>query len=186
MVGLDFSLRRRVLYLCSSSSRVRTLDSEFLRPRTLPQKCFENNKAQSFHKEQRGIGLQVWRYIHSWAQRTYPPRQPRTQEVFHFLGVLSEMKSVAGIDLQPLKFYRIPGGKEVLTTLHLVQPEEPTPARPFVRHPCRWGINLADLCTIVFGRTTPSRYRSISMRLPCEHTSPSTASLWNLARRSSA
>ena len=38
-----------------------------------------------------------------------------------------------GVDLQPLKFYKLPGGKEVLTTLHLVRPEEPTPARPFVR-----------------------------------------------------
>ncbi|EPT00353.1 hypothetical protein FOMPIDRAFT_1023758 [Fomitopsis schrenkii] len=73
------------------------------------------NKAQSFHKEQRGIGL-----------------QPRTQEVFHFLDVLSDMKSgVMGIDLQPLKFYKLPGGKEVLTTLNLVLPEEPTSARPF-------------------------------------------------------
>ncbi|EPT00345.1 hypothetical protein FOMPIDRAFT_1060350 [Fomitopsis schrenkii] len=73
------------------------------------------DKAQSFHKEQRGSGV-----------------QPRTQEVFHFLGVLSEMKSgVMGIDLQPLKFYKLPGGKDVLMTLHFLPPEEPTPARPF-------------------------------------------------------
>ncbi|KAH9912529.1 FAD binding domain-containing protein [Fomitopsis serialis] len=71
------------------------------------------NKASSFHKEQRGLGL-----------------QPRTQEIFHFLGVLPEMRTL-GIDLQPLKFYKFPGGKEVLTTLHLVMPEDPTPSRPF-------------------------------------------------------
>ncbi|KZT72290.1 monooxygenase [Daedalea quercina L-15889] len=71
------------------------------------------NKEPTFHKEQRGLGL-----------------QPRTQEVFHFLGALPEMKTM-GVDLQPLKFYKFPGGKEILTTLHLVPPEEGTPSRPF-------------------------------------------------------
>ncbi|TFY58486.1 hypothetical protein EVJ58_g6385 [Rhodofomes roseus] len=71
------------------------------------------NKAPVDHKEQRGLG-----------------QQPRTQEVFHFLGALPEMRTM-GIDLQPLKFYKFPGGKEVLTTLRLVASEDPTPSRPF-------------------------------------------------------
>ncbi|KAH9834093.1 monooxygenase [Rhodofomes roseus] len=71
------------------------------------------NKAPVDHKEQRGLG-----------------QQPRTQEVFHFLGALLEMRTM-GIDLQPLVFYKFPGGKEVLTTLRLVASEDPTPSRPF-------------------------------------------------------
>lgn len=37
------------------------------------------------------------------------------------------------MDMQPLKFYKFPGGKEMLTTCFLIDPEEITPARPYVR-----------------------------------------------------
>lgn len=59
--------------------------------------------------------------------------QPRTLEVFHFLGVLPELRA-RGAPLKPVVFYKLPGGTEVLETTSLSLAEEDTPTKPFVRH----------------------------------------------------
>ena len=57
--------------------------------------------------------------------------QPRTLEAFNFLGVLQDMLA-QGTSLQPIKWYKMPGGKEVAPTTSLSPKEDPTPTRPFV------------------------------------------------------
>lgn len=63
---------------------------------------------------------------------TQPLRQPRTLEVFHFLGVLPDLRA-RGAPLKPVVFYKLPGGTDVLETTHLSIPEADTPDKPFVR-----------------------------------------------------
>ena len=66
----------------------------------------------------------------------YTP-QPRTLEVFRFLGVLDEVLALA-LPIKPRCDYKLPGGTEVLRIgrfglAHLNNPEDVTPARPHVR-----------------------------------------------------
>ncbi|KZT64850.1 monooxygenase [Daedalea quercina L-15889] len=71
------------------------------------------NKAQSYHREQRGIGI-----------------QPRTLEVFNFLRVLPDVLQQGRL-LQPMRVYKLPGGTEVATTMNISPIEEDTPLKPF-------------------------------------------------------
>ncbi|EPT00355.1 hypothetical protein FOMPIDRAFT_1023761 [Fomitopsis schrenkii] len=71
------------------------------------------NSPSTPHQEARGQGI-----------------QPRTLEVFHFLGVLPELRAKGG-PLKPVVFYKLPGGTEVMQTTHLSVPEEDTPTKPF-------------------------------------------------------
>ncbi|KAF7356154.1 Pentachlorophenol 4-monooxygenase [Mycena venus] len=55
--------------------------------------------------------------------------QPRTQELFHALGVLDDINK-RSIVLPPMRSYVSPEGVIPLKTFHLTPPMEPTPARP--------------------------------------------------------
>ena len=51
--------------------------------------------------------------------------------MFNSLGVLQDMLA-QGTSIQPIKWYKMPGGKEVASTTILSQKEDPTPTKPFV------------------------------------------------------
>ena len=109
----------------------------------------------------------VWSYRYVVADVSCSPDayqgllpQPRTEEVFHFLGVLMDIQTIA-MDMQPLKFYKFPGGKEVLATCWVIEPEESTPARPFV---CHVPYDAMVRLTRLYRRTGQFRYLSTILR----------------------
>ncbi|KAJ7314441.1 FAD binding domain-containing protein [Mycena albidolilacea] len=57
--------------------------------------------------------------------------QPRTQELFHALGVLADIQKHAR-SLPPMRSYVLPGGIVPLKTFHMTPVVDPTPDRPFV------------------------------------------------------
>ncbi|CCM01284.1 uncharacterized protein FIBRA_03333 [Fibroporia radiculosa] len=69
---------------------------------------------QQYHLGQRGAGI-----------------QPRTLEVYNFLGVLPDIYA-RGIPLMQMRTYKLPGGVEPLETFYMVPSEEPTPSVPFM------------------------------------------------------
>ncbi|KAI0366015.1 hypothetical protein BV20DRAFT_1038622 [Pilatotrama ljubarskyi] len=70
-------------------------------------------KLQDFHCASRGTGA-----------------QPRSLEVYHFLGLLDDVRRLA-IPLVPMRAYKLPGGTEPLKTWEMLPNVEPTPDRPF-------------------------------------------------------
>ncbi|KAH9913060.1 monooxygenase [Fomitopsis serialis] len=66
------------------------------------------------HPGQRGSGL-----------------QPRTLELFHFLGVLDDVQ-VNALSVMPRREYKLPGGTETLKVETIAPIEDPTPATPYV------------------------------------------------------
>lgn len=70
------------------------------------------DKETQFRPGQRGTGL-----------------QPRTLEVFNFLGVLPDFQAI-GLRQVPRRSYKLPGGTEPLMTTYMAPPQEPTPATP--------------------------------------------------------
>ncbi|TFY60899.1 hypothetical protein EVJ58_g4853 [Rhodofomes roseus] len=56
--------------------------------------------------------------------------QPRTLEVFHYLGVLPDIHAV-NRPLLPERQYKLPGGVEPFKTSHLLDPVDPTPDVPY-------------------------------------------------------
>ena len=63
--------------------------------------------------------------------------------MLRFLGVLPDFLS-QGVSLQPIKWYKMPGGKEVLWTKSMSPHEEPTPTKPLVRAPSAHSSMPAD------------------------------------------
>ncbi|KAF9810434.1 hypothetical protein IEO21_06932 [Rhodonia placenta] len=72
------------------------------------------DRDQQFHIGQRGAGI-----------------QPRTLEAYNLLDVLPDIVS-RGMDLLPLRFYKLPGGVEPSKTFNLFPLEEPTPSTPYI------------------------------------------------------
>ncbi|EED83918.1 hypothetical monooxygenase [Postia placenta Mad-698-R] len=72
------------------------------------------DRDQQFHMGQRGAGI-----------------QPRTLEAYNLLGVLPDIVS-RGIDLRPMRFYKLPGGVEPSKTFDMMPIEEPTPSTPYI------------------------------------------------------
>ncbi|KAF9803961.1 hypothetical protein IEO21_09512 [Rhodonia placenta] len=72
------------------------------------------DRDQQFHMGQRGAGI-----------------QPRTLEAYNLLGVLPDIVS-RGIDLRPMRFYKLPGGVEPSKTFDMMPIEEPTPSTPYM------------------------------------------------------
>lgn len=71
-------------------------------------------KEATFHDGQRGAGL-----------------QPRTLELYHFLGILPDIMKNGGPVLKRY-IYEMPGGRTPLKLLDLSLHSEPTPSIPFV------------------------------------------------------
>ncbi|KAH9922913.1 uncharacterized protein B0H18DRAFT_1120636 [Fomitopsis serialis] len=60
--------------------------------------------------------------------------QPRTLEIFNYLGVLDDIVA-KGIDAPKLRrVYKLPGGVEPLKTVNMLQYDEPTPSTPIIAH----------------------------------------------------
>ncbi|PCH35544.1 monooxygenase [Wolfiporia cocos MD-104 SS10] len=76
----------------------------------VPFRIIEKN--QQFHTAQRGAGL-----------------QPRTLEIYHFLGIVSDVVARASY-LKQLVLYK-PGGVEPLKTVDTIPFAEPTPSNPY-------------------------------------------------------
>ncbi|KAF9804694.1 hypothetical protein IEO21_09271 [Rhodonia placenta] len=72
------------------------------------------DRDQQFHIGQRGAGI-----------------QPRTLEAYNLLGVLPDIVS-RGMELRPLRFYKLPGGVEPSKTFNMFPVEEPTPSTPYI------------------------------------------------------
>ena len=60
--------------------------------------------------------------------------QPRTAEIFRFLGILDDARKFHR-DLPPFQSYKLPGGTEILKRWLLVEKFELTPDRPCVSSP---------------------------------------------------
>ncbi|KAI0674231.1 FAD binding domain-containing protein [Trametes maxima] len=71
-------------------------------------------KLSAFHTASRGTGM-----------------QSRSLEVFHFLGLLEDVRRTA-TPLHTMVSYKLPGGTEVLNTWRIVERVSPTPDRPIV------------------------------------------------------
>ncbi|CCL99757.1 uncharacterized protein FIBRA_01779 [Fibroporia radiculosa] len=82
-------------------------------------------KDAAFHVGQRGVGV-----------------QPRTLEIYQFLGALPDVKA-NGIPVLPFRAYKIGGGDDCVKTFYMSPPTEPTPAIP---NPDSWllGQNVAQ------------------------------------------
>ncbi|KAH9911762.1 monooxygenase [Fomitopsis serialis] len=72
------------------------------------------DKDPNRHPGQRGSGL-----------------QPRTLELFHFLGVLDDVDAMA-LSIMPRREYKLPGGTETLKVAMIAAIEDPTPSTPYV------------------------------------------------------
>jgi 2-polyprenyl-6-methoxyphenol hydroxylase-like FAD-dependent oxidoreductase len=83
-----------------------------LRQNNIPVRIIEKDAV--WHKGQRGTGL-----------------QPRSLELFHFLGTLPEIKQ-EGIEPVQVVAYKMPEGKEVAKRGDMVEVAESTPDVPFV------------------------------------------------------
>lgn len=71
------------------------------------------DKEPEYRPGQRGAGL-----------------QPRSLEVFNYLGVLQDIMALAR-PWVPRRVYKLPGGTQPLKTVHLAPPQSPTPSVPF-------------------------------------------------------
>ena len=58
--------------------------------------------------------------------------QPRTLEVFRFLGVVDDVLALA-LPAKSRCDYKLPGGVEPLRIMAFVTPDAPSPAKPYVR-----------------------------------------------------
>ncbi|EED83885.1 hypothetical monooxygenase [Postia placenta Mad-698-R] len=58
--------------------------------------------------------------------------QPRTLEAYNLLGVLPDIVS-RGMDIRPMRLYKLPGGVEPASTVNMISMEEPTPSTPYVQ-----------------------------------------------------
>ena len=57
--------------------------------------------------------------------------QPRTLEVFMFIGVHQEVRRLART-VPPMRAYKLPGGTEVAKTWEILEKLEPSPGKPIV------------------------------------------------------
>ncbi|KAH9829717.1 monooxygenase [Rhodofomes roseus] len=60
--------------------------------------------------------------------------QPRTLEIFNYLGVLDDMRAKGIIAPTQRRVYKLPGGVEPLKTVNMLQYDEPTPSTPIIAH----------------------------------------------------
>ena len=91
------------------------------------------DKAPAFHTTSRGSGIQVSTidFFH-WLQEFITlSSQPRTVEVFRFLGILDEARKFHH-ELPPFQSYKLPGGTEVLKKWHFFDKFKISPDRPWV------------------------------------------------------
>ncbi|KZT72192.1 monooxygenase [Daedalea quercina L-15889] len=56
--------------------------------------------------------------------------QPRTMEIFNYLGVLDNIRAKAIVVPRERRVYKLPGGVEPLKTVNMLQYDEPTPSTP--------------------------------------------------------
>jgi len=71
-------------------------------------------KDSKYHMGQRGAGI-----------------QPRTLEVYNLLGVLPDVFK-KGRSMAAIRFYKLPGGTELLDKFDMMRPEDPTPSIPYI------------------------------------------------------
>ena len=96
------------------------------------------DKATSFHRASRGSGLQGDSFApgasitYSRLNRLLFTVQPRTTEVFRFLGILEDARPHARKQVQ-MRSYKLPGGTEPLRTWSMLEQFHPSPDRPEVR-----------------------------------------------------
>lgn len=72
-------------------------------------------KSIKYHEGQRGVGA-----------------QPRTLEIYHYLGALDDIAS-GGQPLQQMAVYKMPEGKDIIKTYSMMETYPTTPSVPFVR-----------------------------------------------------
>lgn len=102
------------------------------------------DKEQKPHLGQRGAGIMVClepERLPRFIIGAHLRRQPRSLELYHHLGVLSDIQAKA-YPLVPTRVYKLPGGVGPIKTFYMDTPTEPTPSVPFV---CAVHITITSL-----------------------------------------
>ena len=123
-------------------------------------------KDSEYHKGQRGSGL-----------------QPRTLELYNYLGVLSDITSKGSL-MVPRCVYEMPEGRKPIKIFNMSEYEEPTPSVPFVSIRVLVHCTSFDPCSLLFRGTRGysaraakrKSYALISQRRECHTNSTRNSS----------